>query len=104
MNLSIDLGPEAIAAAATVHADLPGDIRSDHAGETGAVMIYRGILAASRDPAVREFARAQNYRFIMMGVARSAHGRSLSTRRGRAPMRSNGSTSVSRLRQDSGKI
>jgi len=35
---------------------LLGDLRSDHAGETGAVMIYRGILAASRDPAVRRFA------------------------------------------------
>ncbi len=32
------------------------DLRSDHAGETGAVMIYRGILAVSRDPVVREFA------------------------------------------------
>ena len=37
-------------------AGLIGDIRSDHAGETGAVMIYRGILAASRDQAVRDFA------------------------------------------------
>lgn len=40
-------------------ADVPGlvgDIRSDHAGETGAVMIYRGILAGCRDPAVRAFA------------------------------------------------
>lgn len=35
---------------------LLGDLRSDHAGETGAVMIYRGILACSRDPEVREFA------------------------------------------------
>lgn len=35
---------------------LLGDLRSDHAGETGAVMIYRGILAASRNAAVREFA------------------------------------------------
>ena len=35
---------------------LVGDLRSDHAGETGAVMIYRGILSASRDPGVREFA------------------------------------------------
>jgi ubiquinone biosynthesis monooxygenase Coq7 len=35
---------------------LLGDLRSDHAGETGAVMIYRGILAASRDPAIRRFA------------------------------------------------
>jgi len=31
-------------------------LRSDHAGETGAVAIYRGILAVSRDRAVREFA------------------------------------------------
>lgn len=33
------------------------DLRSDHAGETGAVAIYRGILAVSRDPAVRNFAQ-----------------------------------------------
>jgi 3-demethoxyubiquinol 3-hydroxylase len=41
-------------------ADLPpgliADLRSDHAGETGAVLIYRGILAIARDPAVRAFA------------------------------------------------
>ncbi len=35
---------------------LLGDIRSDHAGETGAVMIYRGILAVSRDAGIRAFA------------------------------------------------
>ncbi len=28
---------------------LLGDLRSDHAGETGAVAIYLGILAISRD-------------------------------------------------------
>lgn len=33
------------------------DLRTDHAGETGAVMIYRGILAATRDAAVRQFAQ-----------------------------------------------
>lgn len=33
------------------------DLRSDHAGENGAVAIYRGILAASRDAQVRAFAR-----------------------------------------------
>ncbi len=33
------------------------DLRSDHAGEAGAVMIYAGILAISRDPEVRQFAR-----------------------------------------------
>jgi len=37
--------------------DLIGEIRSDHAGETGAVWIYHGVLAFSRDPAVRDFAR-----------------------------------------------
>ncbi len=31
-------------------------LRSDHAGETGAVCIYRGILTISRDPEVRDFA------------------------------------------------
>ncbi len=33
------------------------ELRTDHAGETGAVMIYRGILAVSRDPSVRAFAQ-----------------------------------------------
>jgi ubiquinone biosynthesis monooxygenase Coq7 len=37
---------------------LTGELRSDHAGEAGAVMIYRGILAGSRDPAIRRFAAA----------------------------------------------
>jgi ubiquinone biosynthesis monooxygenase Coq7 len=32
------------------------DLRTDHAGETGAVWIYRGILSVSRDSAVRAFA------------------------------------------------
>lgn len=32
------------------------DLRSDHAGETGAVFIYRGVLAFSRDEGVRDFA------------------------------------------------
>lgn len=32
------------------------ELRTDHAGETGAVMIYRGILATCRDPGVRGFA------------------------------------------------
>ena len=41
----------------TVPSDMLPALRSDHAGETGAVCIYRGILALSRDKAVREFAR-----------------------------------------------
>jgi ubiquinone biosynthesis monooxygenase Coq7 len=32
-------------------------LRSDHAGETGAVFIYRGILRVSRNTEVRRFAR-----------------------------------------------
>ncbi len=33
------------------------ELRTDHAGETGAVMIYHGVLAMSRDPGLRYFAR-----------------------------------------------
>lgn len=39
-----------------IPASLVADLRSDHAGETGAVWIYRGILAVTRDPALRSFA------------------------------------------------
>lgn len=35
---------------------LQQELRSDHAGEYGAVMIYRGVLAVSRDASVRQFA------------------------------------------------
>ena len=37
---------------------LQQELRSDHAGEFGAVMIYRGILGISRDTSVREFAES----------------------------------------------
>ena len=37
---------------------LQQELRSDHAGEFGAVMIYRGVLAISRDSSVRQFAEA----------------------------------------------
>ena len=40
-----------------VSAALAGDLRSDQAGETGAVWIYKGLLAVSRDAGVREFAQ-----------------------------------------------
>lgn len=36
---------------------LIAELRSDHAGETGAVMIYRGILAFCRDERLRDFAQ-----------------------------------------------
>jgi len=35
---------------------LVAELRSDHAGETGAVAIYQGILKVTRDPSLREFA------------------------------------------------
>ena len=38
--------------------DQIADLRSDHAGECGAVAIYSGILAVTRDPAVARFARS----------------------------------------------
>ena len=43
--------------ASALPASLVADLRTDHAGETGAVMIYRGILATARDAAVRRFAQ-----------------------------------------------
>jgi demethoxyubiquinone hydroxylase (CLK1/Coq7/Cat5 family) len=36
---------------------LQRELRTDHAGETGAVMIYRGVLAFARDPGLRDFAQ-----------------------------------------------
>jgi len=41
----------------TLPAALVSDLRTDHAGETGAVMIYRGILAVTRDATVKAFAQ-----------------------------------------------
>ncbi len=38
-------------------AALRRELRTDHAGEAGAVMIYRGVLALARDAGLREFAR-----------------------------------------------
>ena len=39
-----------------VPTSLEADLRSDHAGEYGAVAIYKGILATARWPELREFA------------------------------------------------
>ena len=33
------------------------DLRTDHAGETGAVCIYRGVLRFAKDPGLRDFAQ-----------------------------------------------
>lgn len=37
--------------------EVVADLRTDHAGETGAVWIYRGVLQVSCDPALRRFAQ-----------------------------------------------
>jgi ubiquinone biosynthesis monooxygenase Coq7 len=37
-------------------AQVLADLRTDHAGETGAVCIYQGVLRVTRDPALRAFA------------------------------------------------
>ncbi len=62
----------------TFDAALRADLRTDHAGETGAVMIYRGILALSRDPGVREFAQLHlatesRHLALIEGVLPAAH-------------------------------
>lgn len=42
---------------AALPAALRDELRTDHAGEAGAVMIYRGVLAVARCPVLRGFAR-----------------------------------------------
>lgn len=44
------------AVATRLPAWLQAELRSDHAGELGAVGIYQGILHVTKDPAVRSFA------------------------------------------------
>jgi ubiquinone biosynthesis monooxygenase Coq7 len=53
-----DLDPGAVAGLSGSVPGLAADLRSDQAGETGAVAIYLGILAVSRDAGIRHFARA----------------------------------------------
>jgi len=47
---------ESIPPPGTLPTAVQRDLRSDHAGETGAVFIYRGILSCTRDSTLREFA------------------------------------------------
>ncbi|HEX4916397.1 MAG TPA: demethoxyubiquinone hydroxylase family protein [Limnobacter sp.] len=44
-------------AADAVPANMVADLRSDQAGETGAVWIYKGVLAVARNPELRAFAQ-----------------------------------------------
>ena len=45
------------AGALSLPAGVVADLRTDHAGETGAVCIYQGVLRFARDPALRAFAQ-----------------------------------------------
>ena len=62
---------------------LVAELRSDHAGETGAVAIYRGLLAVSRDPEVRRFslrhirAELRHLRFFDEWLPEAEHSRLL---------------------------
>ena len=62
---------------------LIADLQSDHAGEAGAVAIYRGMLAVTRDKAVRRFAikhirtELRHLRFFERWLPRRHHSRLL---------------------------
>ena len=47
----------ALARVQALPAEVVADLRTDHAGETGAVCIYRGVLQFARDPQLRAFAQ-----------------------------------------------
>ena len=54
------------------------DLRTDHAGEMGAVCIYQGVLRFARDPALRAFAQhhlatEQKHLHLIEGWLPSAH-------------------------------
>ena len=62
---------------------LIADLQSDHAGEAGAVTIYCGMLAVSRDKVVRRFAKThirtevRHLRFFELWLPRQHHSRLL---------------------------
>lgn len=47
----------AVAQRSALPAHVVADLRTDHAGETGAVCIYQGVLRFSKDPGLRDFAQ-----------------------------------------------
>ena len=59
------------------------DLRTDHAGEVGAVCIYQGVLRFARDPALRSFAEhhllteQKHLRLISAWLPSSQHSRLL---------------------------
>ncbi|MEM7278721.1 MAG: demethoxyubiquinone hydroxylase family protein [Pseudomonadota bacterium] len=67
---------------------LIADLQSDHAGEAGAVAIYKGMLAVSRDSAVRRFSmkhirtELRHLRFFEEWLPKRHHSRLLPVWRG----------------------
>ena len=57
IHSALSAAPLAPSAAIEITPDLVGELRSDHAGESGAVWIYHGVLAVAREAGVRDFAR-----------------------------------------------
>jgi demethoxyubiquinone hydroxylase (CLK1/Coq7/Cat5 family) len=57
MASALEPAPASDAVDGAVAPEWVPDLRSDHAGETGAVWIYKGILTLSRDPGLRAFAQ-----------------------------------------------
>ncbi len=57
MQLNPDTDSQVMTDNVIIPDDMLSCLRSDHAGETGAVYIYRGILAVTRLARLREFAR-----------------------------------------------
>lgn len=62
-SLNSPLQPQQSSPCATLGQALPAkveaDLRTDHAGETGAVCTYHGVLRFTKDPGVRDFAQRQ---------------------------------------------
>lgn len=64
-------------------AEVIGDLRSDHAGEVGAVQIYRGILAVSKDDRLCAFAERhllteqEHLRIVVSHLPAAHHSRLL---------------------------
>ena len=54
--LSVSLGDALLSAGDSLPEWVVADLRTDHAGEVGAVCIYQGVLRFARDPALRAFA------------------------------------------------
>ena len=81
--LSVKLGRKLFNPGDQLPAWVFADLRTDHAGEVGAVCIYQGVLRFARDPALRAFAEhhllteQKHLRLISAWLPSSQHSRLL---------------------------